>query len=131
MTQPRVGCGAAIVRDEKILLLRRLRPPEAGCWGLPGGKVDWLEPVAGAVARELAEELGIRVTAKTLLCVADQIDAAGNEHWVAPIYLVTEFEGTPRLLEPDKHAALAWFPLSALPTPLTAATHTAVAALAG
>ena len=129
MTQPRLGCGAAIVVGGRILLLRRLRPPEAGHWGLPGGKVDWLEPVARAVEREVAEELAIRIAAKRLLCVADQIDAAGGEHWVAPIYLVTEFSGTPRLVEPEKHAGFGWFARDALPTPLTVATRAALAAL--
>jgi ADP-ribose pyrophosphatase YjhB (NUDIX family) len=56
---PRVGCGAAILRDSKLLLVKRKRPPETNHWGLPGGKVDWLEPVAAAVAREIAEELGL------------------------------------------------------------------------
>ena len=48
---PRVGCGAAIVRDGRILLFKRLRPPEAGRWSLPGGKVDFLESIEDAVAR--------------------------------------------------------------------------------
>lgn len=67
--QPRVGCGAAIVRDGRILLIKRKRAPEAGCWGLPGGKVDWLEPVERAVCREIEEELGIALERATLLCV--------------------------------------------------------------
>jgi hypothetical protein len=46
---PRVGCGAAILRDSKLLLVKRKRPPERNHWGLPGGTVDWLEPVAAAV----------------------------------------------------------------------------------
>ncbi|MCT7919676.1 NUDIX domain-containing protein [Burkholderia pseudomallei] len=65
--QPRVGCGAAIVRDGRILLIKRKRAPEAGCWGLPGGKVDWLEPVERAVCREIEEELGIALERATLL----------------------------------------------------------------
>ena len=85
--QPRLGCGAAIVQDGRLLLVRRLREPEAGCWGLPGGKVDWLEPVEQAVRREIEEELAIRLTSLTLLCVVDQIDPARGEHWLAPVYL--------------------------------------------
>jgi ADP-ribose pyrophosphatase YjhB (NUDIX family) len=29
-----------MVRDGRILLMRRLKAPEAGCWGIAGGKVD-------------------------------------------------------------------------------------------
>jgi ADP-ribose pyrophosphatase YjhB (NUDIX family) len=115
--------------------MQRLRPPEALHWGLPGGKVDWLEPVAAAVAREVEEELAIRLRDLRLLCVVDQIhlvdqiDRAAPEHWVAPVYTTSAFEGEPRLVEPDKHAALGWFALDRLPAPLTVATITAVAAL--
>jgi ADP-ribose pyrophosphatase YjhB (NUDIX family) len=128
--QPRLGCGAAILRGGQILLIQRRRPPEAGCWGLPGGKVDWLEPVAAAVAREIAEELGLVLGPLALLCVVDQIDPAGGEHWVAPVYRADSWDGEPRLVEPDKHAAFGWFDLDALPEPLTIATRAAVAALA-
>ena len=58
---PRVGCGAAIVRNGRILLVRRKRMPEADHWGLPGGKVDPFETVPAAVVREVREELGIEV----------------------------------------------------------------------
>lgn len=127
--EPRLGCGAVILRDETILLVQRLREPEAGCWGLPGGKIDWLEPVEEAVAREVKEELGITLHKIKLLCVIDQIDQFREEHWVAPIYLTSHFDGEPRLMEPEKHSAFGWFALHDLPSPLTVATHRAVQVL--
>jgi ADP-ribose pyrophosphatase YjhB (NUDIX family) len=39
-----VGYGAAILRDSKLLLVKRQRLPETNHLGLPGGKVDWLAP---------------------------------------------------------------------------------------
>ncbi|WP_456237106.1 NUDIX domain-containing protein [Arenibaculum pallidiluteum] len=109
-----------------MLLVRRRCPPEAGHWGLPGGKVDWLEPVPRAVAREIAEELGIEIRAERLLCVVDQIDAAAQEHWVAPVYLVEDARGEPRILEPAALAECGWFALEGLPSPLTRATLVAL-----
>lgn len=129
-SEPRVGCGAAIVADGRILLLLRRTAPEAGYWGLPGGKVDLFEPAARACEREIAEELGIGIVADTLLCHADHIDRALGIHWVAPIYRVTGFTGEPRILEPEKHGGLDWFPLDALPPNLTTPTRAARAALA-
>ncbi len=128
-SEPRVGCGAAIVVAGRLLLLQRLHAPEALHWGLPGGKVDWLEPVVTAVAREVLEELGLVIRPERLLCVVDQIDATAGTHWLAPVYLVARYEGEPRLMEPHKHAAFGWFPLDALPAPLTAATRGALGAL--
>ena len=126
MTQePRLGCGAAILQQGKLLLIKRRRAPEADHWGLPGGKVDLLETVEHAVGREINEELGIRLGDLELLCVVDLIDADGPEHWVAPVYLATQFEGTPHLVEPEKHSDFGWFALDALPEPLTESTRVA------
>lgn len=124
--EARLGCGAAIVHDGRLLLIRRLREPEANCWGLPGGKVDWLEPLEHAVQREIHEELGIHLHGLKLLCVVDQIAPDRHEHWVAPVYLATSFDGVPHIAEPHKHSSLAWFALDSLPEPLTTATRTAI-----
>jgi ADP-ribose pyrophosphatase YjhB (NUDIX family) len=124
--EPRVGCGAAIVVDGRLLLLQRRHAPEPLHWGLPGGKVEWLEPVVEAIAREVREELGIGIEPVRLLCLCDQIDPAAGTHWLAPVYLVGAYDGEPRLMEPDKHAAFGWFALDDLPSPLTAATTMAL-----
>lgn len=129
MSLPRLGCGAAIIQDDRLLLVRRRRNPEAGCWGLPGGKVDPFETVEAAVAREIAEELGLRIAPQRLLCVVNQIDRAAGEHWVAPVFLIESFEGAPSLIEPEALADLGWFALDTLPEPLTEATRQAVSAL--
>jgi ADP-ribose pyrophosphatase YjhB (NUDIX family) len=126
---PRVGCGAAILRDGQLLLVQRLREPEANHWGLPGGKVDWGEPTRDTCAREIAEELGLTITPGRLLCLADTIDLGDGQHWVAPVYLVEDSVGEPVVLEPDKLGGCGWFPLDALPSPLTSATVAAVKAL--
>lgn len=129
LRSPRLGCGAAILRGGKLLLVNRRRPPEADCWGLPGGKVDWLESVPDAVAREIAEELGLVIKPRHLLCVVDQIDRRRGEHWVAPVYLVEDAEGEPQILEPAALADFGWFALANLPKPLTWATQIALSHL--
>ncbi|WP_427024740.1 NUDIX hydrolase [Aureimonas ureilytica] len=127
--EPRVGCGAAIIENGKVLLVRRRREPEAGCWGLPGGKVDSFECVADAVAREIREELGIVIKPIDLLCVVDQIDRAEGQHWIAPVFRVDSHNGTPTIQEPDALSDLGWFDLDDLPAALTEATKQAVVAL--
>ena len=97
---------------------------------MPGGKVDWLEPVVAAVAREIAEELCLALRRSASLCVVDQIDGEHEEHRLAPICLVEDAVGEPRVLDPAALAGCGWFPLDELPAPLTRATQVAVALLA-
>ena len=129
MAEPRLGVGACIVRDGRLLLLRRLRNPEAGCWSLPGGKVDFLEPIEDALRREVAEETGLMLGPLRLLCVTDQIHPETLEHWVAPTYLAEGFTGEPANLESEKHGGMDWFALEALPAPLAIAVRTTLPAL--
>jgi ADP-ribose pyrophosphatase YjhB (NUDIX family) len=128
-TEPRVGCGAAILRDGRLLLVQRRRDPEAGHWGLPGGKIDLFETIAAAIEREIAEEVGLKIEARNLLCMVDQIDEANGTHWVAPVYLVQDVQGDPQVLEPDALAGCGWFALDNLPAPLTTSTHAALVAI--
>jgi len=126
---PRVGCGVAVLQDGKLLLIRRARAPEAGCWSLPGGKVELWEGTEAAARREIAEELGIKLGALELLRVVDLVAPGEGVHWVSPVFLATAFEGEPALLESEKHAGLGWFPLDALPRPLARSAVEAAEAL--
>lgn len=130
MSMIRVGCGAFIQDAEgRLLLVKRRRHPEADHWGLPGGKVDFLEPVPVTIVREIREELGVEITLTGLLCVVDQIDASAGTHWVNPVHRARIVSGEPAVMEPDALADWGWFDLSDLPAPLTLSTRSAVAAL--
>lgn len=60
---------AVIVRDDKVLLIKRGSEPFKGFWALPGGHVDWDETVEDAVRREVQEETGLAVTSLELIGV--------------------------------------------------------------
>jgi 8-oxo-dGTP diphosphatase len=123
---PKVGVGGLILQDGKVLLLLRKRPPEAGTWSLPGGRVEFGERLEDAVVRELREELGITVEVESLVCVINHIVPADNAHWVAPAYRVRLVSGEPLNLEPEKTAAIEWFPLSNLPENLSISAKSAL-----
>jgi 8-oxo-dGTP diphosphatase len=59
--RPFLAVSAAIVRDGKILVVRRARPPAHGVYTLPGGVVEVGETLKEAVAREIREETGMTI----------------------------------------------------------------------
>ena len=123
-----VGCGAAILRGERLLLVKRRKAPEAGCWSLVGGKVDFLERAEEAVVRETREEVGVAIELGPLLCLVEMIGIDG-QHWVSPVYRAALASGEPVNREPDKIAEIGWFALDAPPAPLAQAAREAIAIL--
>lgn len=124
---PGVGCGAAILRDGRLLLVKRLKAPEAGCWSLPGGKVDFGERVGDAVRREIAEELGVEIALTRPLGFVEMI--VDGQHWVSPVYEAAIAAGEPVNAEPLKHEAILWADPEAPPAPLAIAAREAIARL--
>ena len=92
----------AIVAESVVLIAQRTRPPElAGRWELPGGKVAASETEPEALARELAEELGVEVQVGPRL--GD--DVVLNATTTLRAYQVSLVRGEPH---PHDHAALRW-----------------------
>jgi 8-oxo-dGTP diphosphatase len=99
---------AAIVAEGKVLVAQRVRPPElAGRWELPGGKVAAGETEPEALARELAEELGVEVAVGERL--GDDVEL--NPTMTLRAYEATLLRGEP---QPHDHAALHWVSASEL-----------------
>ncbi|BCH54406.1 NUDIX domain-containing protein [Agrobacterium vitis] len=119
---PGVGVGLAILRDGKLLLYKRMRPPEAGFWNIVGGKVDVLEPSEQAARREAEEETGLTIGSVEFVGVSEQIIAADRQHWVSLLYKTSDISGEATLTEPDKLSDFGWFDLDHLPQPLSAFT---------
>jgi 8-oxo-dGTP diphosphatase len=59
--RPILAVSAAILRDGKVLVVRRARPPAGGLFSLPGGVVEVGETLFEAVAREVLEETSLAV----------------------------------------------------------------------
>ncbi|WP_259781580.1 NUDIX domain-containing protein [Aestuariispira ectoiniformans] len=121
---PRVGCGAAIFNaGGQILLARRKRDPEAGHWGILGGKVEWGETVEDTVVREIEEEAGVKIRLTGLACLVDQIADDGSSHWVNAVYRADIVDGEPKVMEPEALEDMGWYDLDNLPGPLTRSTE--------
>jgi 8-oxo-dGTP diphosphatase len=113
---PLLVAAAALVDAEGRVLVQR-RPaggPHAGLWEFPGGKVEPGETPADALARELAEELGIAVAPGDCAPAAFAWEGRdGARPLLLLLFRCRRWRGTPRALHAD---ALAWHPPAALET---------------
>jgi 8-oxo-dGTP diphosphatase len=126
---PRVGVGVLLVDElDRVLLTLRNRPPEASCWSIVGGKLDFLETLEECAAREAREEVGVEVSIQSLLCVTDHCLPEENQHWVSPAYLAKVRSGTAVNCEPEKTGDVQWFELDRLPANLTMTARNAIRA---
>jgi 8-oxo-dGTP diphosphatase len=102
--------GALMIRDQEVLLGRRAAHKSfPGCWDIPGGHVEAGEDLASALARELAEEIGVTPLAWRLLSRCEFEDEDGWSELL--IYQIDNWAGEP-VLANDEHVELRWFPLA-------------------
>jgi 8-oxo-dGTP diphosphatase len=120
---PKVAVSAVIFDEQdRVLLIERGRPPGQGLWTVPGGRLEFGEPLAAAVQREVMEETGLEVEVGELVEVVERMSRddgaaeAPSYHYVILDYLARKRGGELRAGS-DARAARFFFDheLDALP----------------
>ncbi len=90
---------SAIIRSHgQILIGQRAKDPYREKYTFPGGKINFLEPLSFALAREIHEETGLNVnpaSAKQLV-TSEWIDPVDEIHYIDVLFEVTDFDGEPK-----------------------------------
>ena len=89
-----IGVGGAVVREHRLLLVRRASRHGRGNWQLPGGFIEPDETIEQAVVREVEEETGVVSEVEAVLGLRSRYDPeSGNGMYV--ILLLRPIRGEP------------------------------------
>lgn len=110
---PSLTCDGLVLRDGKVLLVKRGREPFRGCHALPGGFVEYGESTEDCVVREIREETGLDTEVLRLVGVYSEMGRDPRGHFVTLLYLLREKGGS--LKAGDDADSAEFFAISDLP----------------
>ena len=110
MTHPRrlllVAACALIDDRNRVLVARRPKGKKLeGLWEFPGGKIEPGESPEETLARELIEELAIRIDGSSLTALTFASYRYPDFHLLMPLFVCRQWDGVPNPLE---NQVLAW-----------------------
>lgn len=108
-----VGVGAFMVRDGRLLVVKRTYGLIKGLWSIPSGYVEPHESIVMTLEREVREETAIEGRAGPLIAVRNRVTQDVNDTFL--IFRMDYASGEPR---PDENevSAAAFVPLEELRT---------------
>lgn len=108
---PQIGVGAVVLKNNKILLVKRKNPPAKDQWAIPGGRLQLGETLKEACRREILEETGINIKVGELIYTFEVIDRQPEGqvlfHYVILDFLAEYLSGEP--VAGDDAIDVGWF----------------------
>lgn len=99
-----------VIKDNKTLMIDRIKEPFKGYLVAPGGKKEKGEEIKDCIKREIFEETGLIISNPELRVVTTEIGPE-NYNWILFIYICREFSG--RVIESDE-GKLTWIEIESL-----------------
>ncbi len=100
------------IRDgDRVLLIRRRKPPNEGLYNALGGKIEPHEDPYDAVLREVHEESGLRIREPRLRAIITVITRTTGAQWVLFAFVAARPPDPPDPIATDE-GDLRWVPLA-------------------
>jgi 8-oxo-dGTP diphosphatase len=116
--KPGVGVAVILMREDRVLLMKRKGPHGPGTWTVPGGHMDLGETPEQCGAREAREEVGVEVVDLRFRAITNDIFESEGRQSIT-IWMEGRIEsGEPRIVSEEEGSEVGWFAWDALPQPL-------------
>jgi len=112
----KIGAGAIIVKDGKLLMTKRKGALGQGSYGTVGGHVEYGEHPTETIKREAKEELGIEIGNIKFLDCASSLKY--GKHYIDISFTADIISGKPKVMEPHRLESVQWYRLDNLPEPI-------------
>ena len=117
---PVPAVAAVLIKDKKVLLVKRKYEPKANDWCLPAGFLEFGESLKSGLIREIKEETNLDIHVESLFQVYNAMDDP-RYHVVLLVYHCKIINGN---LKPGDDAVEAiFFPFDALPGNIAFSSH--------
>lgn len=117
-SRPKVGVGVYIIKNNQVLLGKRIGSHGAKTWCPPGGHLEFGESFKKCAQRETFEEVGIKIKNIRFLGITNDIFKEEGKHYVTISLIADYFSGDVNIMEPNKCLEWKWFYWNKLPKPL-------------
>jgi 8-oxo-dGTP diphosphatase len=99
--KPLVGVSVLIRNGDRILLEKRAKDPGKGAWKAPGGHMDFGETPEKTAAREIEEEVGVKMSNLKFRTMTNDVFEDGSKHYIT-IWMEANYEsGELQVKAPD------------------------------
>lgn len=113
----KVGISVMIMKDNKILLGKRIGKHGSGQYAFIGGNLEYSESFEECIVREVAEEADIKIKNIKFLGIYN-LKEYMPKHYLNILMSADWESGEPKLMEPDRCEGWQWYDMDDLPIPL-------------
>ena len=115
---PLVGVGVIVIKESKLLLLKRATSHGVGTWSTPGGHLEFGESLEQCAIRETEEETGVKVTNPRFHGVTNDFFEMEDKHYIT-LWMLADFSSGEAIVNAEYEATeVGWFEFEDLPEPL-------------
>jgi 8-oxo-dGTP diphosphatase len=118
MDYPRVGVAVIIIRNNRVLLIRRKNVHGSGSWSTPGGHLDFGETPEQCAIRETREEVGIEITDIRFIAATNDLFKENGKHYICLWMAGSYVSGEAKIVADYEIDNFGWFDWDELPNPL-------------